>query len=230
MASAKITLIGMYNFDDTLFNDLTLPTGINKDDFVASLLTDAGEFEVLYPDMDFLKQSIKLWGMKWNHTFERWLTGINADWNPIENYDRQESSIDLLEHTQNLQDKRTADLNEQTTNNTSDTQSTTVNASVEKQKSAYDSSTYTPVEKEITNGGTQQLAKTGTVDIDTTGTDTIDHTGTSKDKRTITGRVHGNIGVTQASEMLKNYYDIARWNLINNMVDVFKSELLICVY
>ena len=230
MASAKITLIGMYNYDNHLFDDLSLPEEIDKDEFIANLLTDAGEFEVLYPQMEFLKQAIKLWGLKWNRTFTRWIKGIEADWNPIENYDRIESSIDLLEHTRNLNDKRTANLNNKTTNNTSDTQSTTVAATTENDRAANDSATYVPVTKETVNGGTQQLSKTGTIDLDTTGTDSIAHTGTSKDKRTINGRVHGNIGVTQASDMQMNYLDAAKWNLMNHMVDVFKSELLICVY
>ena len=46
MSSAKLTLIGMYQWDDELFKDMILPEGIDKDLFIASLLNEKGEFEV----------------------------------------------------------------------------------------------------------------------------------------------------------------------------------------
>ena len=129
MSSAKMTLIGMYNYDQTIFNELVMPDGIDKDLFINSLLMQGGEFEVLYPDPDFMKTSIKIWSTKWYRTFAEWLRGTQQRWNPIYNYDRFEESRsnsvkDFSSKTTanysdqrrvDLDDTRTADLTEKRT-------------------------------------------------------------------------------------------------------------------
>ena len=118
MASAKWTLIGMYQYDDTIFNDMVLPTGIDADLFKQSLLMEKGEFEVLYPNPDFMRHSIKLWSAKWFRTFSEWLKGTQAQWNPIYNYDRYEEGWDdhnrkyASVNNADYSDKRTTDMEE----------------------------------------------------------------------------------------------------------------------
>jgi len=118
MASAKLTLIGMYNYDNTIFNDMVLPTGIDADLFKQSLLMEKGEFEVLYPNPDFMKHAIQLWSAKWFRTFSEWLKGTQAQWNPIYNYDRYEEGWDdhnrkyASVNNADYSDKRTTDMQE----------------------------------------------------------------------------------------------------------------------
>ena len=107
MASATMTLIGMYNYRNDIFNELVLPTGIDADLFKNALLMKGGEFEVLYPDPDFLKYSIKIWSSKWFRTFSEWLRGTEQRWNPIYNYDRFEESRN--ENRKEFDSKTTAD-------------------------------------------------------------------------------------------------------------------------
>ena len=93
MSVAKMTLIGFYNAYedyDPIFQDLTLPDGINKDLFINSLLLDAGEFEVLYADPDFFRNAISIWGQKWYRTFDKWFSALNISYDPLNNYDRTE--------------------------------------------------------------------------------------------------------------------------------------------
>ena len=150
MATAKWTLLGMYNYDNTIFNEMILPAGIDGDLLKQSLLIEKGEFEVLFPDPNFMKNAIKVWSAKWFRTFSEWLKGTQAEWNPIYNYDRYEEGWDdnkknyssvnqadysdkrtaNLEHnhilntkderTADLEDKRTADLEEKRVANLKD--------------------------------------------------------------------------------------------------------------
>ena len=137
MATAKWTLMGMYNYDNTIFNEMILPTGIDADLFKSSLLIEKGEFEVLFPDPDFMKNAIKIWSAKWYRTFSEWLRGTQAQFNPIYNYDRYEegwddnkkrySSVNNADYSDkrianlednrvtNLKDERTADLEDKRT-------------------------------------------------------------------------------------------------------------------
>ena len=125
MASAKITLLGMYQWTEgTLFSDITVPEGIDKDLFVNTLLMEKGELETLWADPIFFKMCINVWAAKWQHTFSEWLRGVNAQYSPIENYDRYEdtgvtkqgtfSSKTQAKYdndrTLNTEDKRTAGL------------------------------------------------------------------------------------------------------------------------
>lgn len=199
MSTMNLTLIGMYNYDPTIFDDLTLPPEIDKQLFINSLLMKSGEFELLYPDAGFLKPAINVWGRKWYHTFERWIEGQKASWNPIENYDRYEESN---EHT--------------TSSGTgSDTTGVTGGGSNERTVSAYDSSTYQPAEKNETTSSSSSSSSTTT---------------SGEANKDFDAHIHGNIGVTQASDMLRNWYDIAAWNLMDHMSDLFISEFLITTY
>lgn len=118
MASAKWTLMGMYDYDNTIFNDMILPTGIDADLFKSSLLIEKGEFEVLYPNPVFMKQAVKVWSSKWYRTFKEWLKGTEAEWNPIYNYDRYEEGWDdhnrkyASVNNADYSDKRTTDIEE----------------------------------------------------------------------------------------------------------------------
>ena len=212
---AKLTIVGMYNYDQTLFNGLTFPTGIDKDIAVNEILMRSGEFCALYTDPTFMKIQIGIWGQKHYRTFEKWIEALSVQYNPLENYDRTEEmsetttrahslkteanynddrTLDLTDEqtpdltdelTHDTESKRTADLNEKTTNNTTDTNAQMFNGKDETSVSAYDSSTYSPKEKVEHDMGTVELQKTGTVDLDTTGTDTYTVTGT--DTTTHTG-------------------------------------------
>lgn len=199
MATMTMTLIGLYNYDNGLFDNLTLPTGIDKDLFINNVLLKSGEFELLYPDLNFMKSMISVWGTKWNPTFNKWLQGVQAKWNPIENYDRYEISTDS--HTNTNKSVGADTLNSDGSN--------------EGLVSAYDSSTYQPSNKAISN-----------VRNTTNTSNTINDNGTNN----FNSHIHGNIGVTQASDMLKNWYDISEWNLYDHMSDVFIREFCIPVY
>ena len=89
-----MTLIGMYNWDNTLFDNLQVPDGIEKATLIDSILMRSGEFEVLYSDFDFMKYSIGAWSRKWYPTLERWVDALSIKYNPLENYDRQEEWTD----------------------------------------------------------------------------------------------------------------------------------------
>lgn len=323
MSTAKMTLIGMKNYDPELFKDAFFPDGIDKDLVINALLMQGGEFEVLYPNPAFMRQSIKIWCSKWYRTFAEWYKGTQASWNPIYNYDRMEETrdesrrksdskttadysdkrtADLTDkRTVSLEDERTADLTEKrtadltdrrtaalqdelTTNSNesvnsigTDTTTQAVQSTTEHLVSAYDSSNYQPSSKDIIDNGTNSVNHnsdvtnkkdgseinkhtgyditdhTGTDETATTGTDTMKHsgfdtldmTGTDENVRkgTLadtsgseqntnihTAHMYGNIGVTTSAAMLREFYDIALWNLYEHISDVFISELLIPVY
>lgn len=99
MSSAKITLYGMAKYftdrGGDLFSNLTLPAGADREIFINTLLLKGAEFEVLYANADFFKEAIGTWSSKWNRTFTKWVTALNVEYNPLENYDRTEIITDV---------------------------------------------------------------------------------------------------------------------------------------
>lgn len=91
MATAKLTLIGMYNYDDTLFDGLQLPDYFDKETLVSTILLAGGEFGALYPNAVFMKQAITLWSAKNQRYFERLAVLMQEEYDPLENYNRREN-------------------------------------------------------------------------------------------------------------------------------------------
>lgn len=94
MATAKLTLIGLYNYDSTLFDGLQLPAYFDKETLVNTILLAGGEFGALYPDPAFMKQAIKLWSAKNQRYFERLANVMQEEYDPLENYNRREHWTD----------------------------------------------------------------------------------------------------------------------------------------
>lgn len=205
---AKLTLIGMYDFDDTLFDFLTLPAGIDKETLVDNILITSGDFEVLYPDADFLKMSIGAWSKKWHPTFERWQKALSIEYNPLENYDRQET----WEDSHNMTGSDSGNSSGQTSGTTG---SLTTN-----KVSAYDSGDALTTRDAIAVNGTDSTNNSGNFSNTRSQTDGGKHTG----------RIHGNIGVTTSQMMLISELNMGYWNIYEKITDIFLTEFVLPIY
>lgn len=207
MSTAKLTLIGLYNNDNTLFDSLTLPAGIDKTVLVNNILFRSGDFEVLYADPDFLKPAISLWGQKWNRTFEKWQKALAVEYDPLYNYDRREEWV-------TSEDEGTV-----TTGKSTDVGSTDVGTTSNDNVSAYNSSTLVPDKQNILTSGSNTVGNTE-----------MENTSDRDRNEVRTGRAYGNIGVTTSQQMLQSELDIASWNLYEHITDIFLSEFIIPVF
>lgn len=109
MSISKMTVFGMNQYmrlkRSDLFGLLELPEGIDKETLVDTILLRSAEFEVLYSDGDFFQSAIGAWGRKHYRTFERWKKALEVEYNPLENYDRIESTEDVGRLSNNSKDE-----------------------------------------------------------------------------------------------------------------------------
>lgn len=91
MSNITLSILGLYNFDDTIFSEMTVPEGVNKELAVNSILTDCAELEILYPNPEFMKTMIKIWSAREMPIWTRIYNAEQVEYNPIENYDRQQT-------------------------------------------------------------------------------------------------------------------------------------------
>lgn len=100
MSSATLTLLGLYQYglgqSINLFDKLTLPEGIDKDLVKENILHECGDYEVLYPDLEFMCAAVEMFSTKWQRTFEKWLAVLSEEYKPLANYDRIEKWSDSM--------------------------------------------------------------------------------------------------------------------------------------
>ncbi len=92
MSDFRSTLISYNNYlENGLFELMELPEGIDKDTLIDVIMLECGEMCPVWTDPDFMKSMIGSWSKKWQLTFAKWYDAISADYDPISNYDRNES-------------------------------------------------------------------------------------------------------------------------------------------
>ena len=287
MSSANLTMIGIYNFDSTIFDGLLFPAGINKDTAVNEILSRCGEFEILYPNISFLKQMITHWGNKHYRTFDKWIKALEIEFEPLYNYDRYEEYLDEKINNGNVTSKSNSKDNTTNQNSNSivdsavDNKSDNVsenehvtergnsasqtntdsnsNETDTRSVSAYDSATYQPREQEVKSINSSQSgngAAQNENDSEKNRTENINsnlaHNATSESQGNAasssenntesntnsnntehskhTAHLYGNIGVTTSTQMLEDYIRVERFNIYEQIADIFVDEFCLMVY
>lgn len=87
----KLTLIGLYNYDPSIFSRLSLPEPLTAAKAINQILLEKGEFGSLYTDPDFLKFAVGVWSDANQMAFTHLAKVQAASYDPISNYDRTES-------------------------------------------------------------------------------------------------------------------------------------------
>ena len=91
MHEAQLTLIGLYNYDHAIFDELSLPPDLNKDDVIGNLLMACYGLEVIYPDFDTMKTAIGFWSRRMMPSWMRAAKALAIQYDPLSNYDRTET-------------------------------------------------------------------------------------------------------------------------------------------
>lgn len=209
----RLTLIGIYDYDPSLFDGLSLPDGYDKDTFIDSLLLEHGEKCILYSNPDFMKNAIGAWGRKWYMELKRIYGALSAEYDPIFNYDRYE------EYTDNEGTKLTSELNAGRTMTDKPDYAVTSENTI----SADNSYSYQPDNKNVTDTeGTTQ-------NIDESTNSTTKNEGERELKHK--AHLYGNIGVTTSAQMVTEVVQQRfKYNLYATAAKLFANDLLIGIY
>lgn len=87
MQRLTITLMNMYQAENSLFDDLALPKHVVKNDFLQRLMIEAGELEVYITRPEILKMAIGSWSRGKLPAWERIADIYDFEYNPIWNVD-----------------------------------------------------------------------------------------------------------------------------------------------
>lgn len=228
----RMTMIGLYKYDTAVFEKLTLPEGINKDDFINSFLLKYGECPVIYPDWEFMQFALGVWSNKWYESIQRIITAFTEEYNPLHNFDRHEEYTDkeAIDRENTANAKGTAETDSENSEDSSSSENRTIGT--ENTVSAYNADTYQPDNKTETieqSTGSGTRSTTGTV----TESNTLHQTGTDNTDRELqhTGHFYGNIGITESTKMLIHEKELReKYNIIDIVCDMLYREICIYIY
>lgn len=234
--AARLSILGMYDYDPTIFDGLSLPTAADitddadkvtdpfvpdKSTLIGNILMECGELSLVYPSIPTMKTLIRIWSAV---HFQEWVQLYNTllyKYNPIWNKDG------LFKETRDLDGKndRTANLDvtdTRTYTNLKDVQT----GNVEHMVTGYDSNTYSANTKDVMNDVTNTRNGEDKNVQKITGTDKY----YTEDNGTITREESGNIGVTMTQEMIRQQRDVVQFNLYDHIAQEFKNQFCVMVY
>lgn len=206
-----LTLGGLYNYDNTLFDEIAIPDNADKSILIDEIMRQAGGNESRYQDPNFLKQMINVFFKTNNWKFsELWKT-TEYDYDPLVNYDLEISETREREENND----RTRKV-ENSGNNTSKSSET-----MENSVSAYNVSGYSPKDKTETAGSNENSAKSS-------GTETENNKGGGTE--TVTRREKGDNSARSTQYMIREQREIVNFNWYQIVADEFENELTIPLY
>lgn len=203
----NVSILGLYNFSEDIFSELLLPDGIDKNILVPSILAECSDFNLLYPNYDFMRFMIGIWSANEFDIWEAMQESTQLEYNPIENYDRYESITREVESTGTTQEEAA-----------SSSESGGTSRSVEG-RTAFNSVTFQDtgkVESEAANNNSSESNSSATT--------------TNSGTETVTNHMHGNIGLTTAQQMIAGFREISNFSVYDYVVDSFKNRFCIQIY
>lgn len=233
---ALLTVMGLYNYDNTIFDNLMLPDGVDKPTLVDNIILETAELECIYPTPVFLKTAIGLWSNVQFLTWDRVYTAMNLEYNPIENYDRQETETTTGTRAHSGKDTTTrSGTVSETGSTTGSTQGTASESGTTTNKIAGFDSTTLVDHDSSTGSNTRQASDSSTGSSTRSGTDSstqeLTHGEQIADSGSRTSRIHGNIGVTTSQMMVQAEVDLApNINIYQYITADFRKRFCIEVY
>lgn len=112
---ATLSVLGLYNWDSSIFDGFSLPDTIDAETLRNLIFSETAELEVLYSDPSIFNLILRSWSKSRVEDWKRTESALNAEYSPIENYDRTETHSDV--YTRNLAESGTANSSETHTEN-----------------------------------------------------------------------------------------------------------------
>ena len=227
--AVNLSPMGLYNWDNTIFDLMQIPEELDKDVLVKNILAKTAELEVLYPNPVVFKNLVAVWSQKNLDVWNRLYATTQYEYNPIENYNRYETGSDSGSGstTHSGRDTRTIDRDlggsDSSSGNGKDEHYI---AGFNPTPSGQDDGLLKQTRDEGQSTSTTRYGRTEDV------TDTLAHgeeIATSNEGEHEL-HAHGNIGVTTTQKLIKEQRQIDLFNVYDIIIEDFKMHFCILVY
>ena len=233
--AATLSILGLYNYQPTIFDSLTIPTSVDRETLIDNIIMEAAELELLFPNADILGRLIGNWSKTRLAAWNRMIGALDAEYNPIENSDRYEDHLE--DYTRDLMesDDYTRDLKESDDykRNLTDSGNSNSRGSIQNSRTGYNSSDlqltdsrgsedHSDDSRSYTGGDNRNKGYTGG--------DNRNKGFTGGDTRHTVIHTHGNIGVTTNQRMVQAELELRQTDIYSIIVNEFIDKFCIGVY
>ena len=221
--SATMSLLGLYSYDNTIFDELVLPEALDSSVLVDNLLMDAASLEILYPDPVFLKEAIGRWSAKrigvWNELYAT----TQYEYNPIHNYDRTEEWTDTESGSgsDNVESSSSGSTSGSSSGSSSGDGTATASAT------AYNSDTFKDTGKNVTESSSESESSSS---AETSESGSSERSYSNSVEKSHEAHISGNIGVMSTQEMIGKQREVVLFNLYDVIENEFIDRFCIGIY
>ena len=227
-----ISPLTLYSYNNLVFDRMKpyIPTGIEGDDVINSILLNTAELEVLYPNPESFMNFVGVWAKSRANAWQRVYSALVAEYSAIENYDRYEDISDTSHG--NSTDNTTDTRQGFTTVNSSDSITFNEgNRATTESVTGFNSESFANKSKTETTHATDTTTGTNESKTEAANRNTIGRTAEEDRTNSRTSHIHGNIGVTTAQKMITEEIELRANNDITKfIVEDFKRNFCLLVY
>lgn len=252
---AWLSVLGLYNYDNSLFDKMVVPQRVDKQLLIDNLLIELAELEVIYPNWIVMQTAIGRWSQMQLRKWQELEDTMYYDYNPIENYRRNEGESysgvknvsDKDKETRSLSEERRDDRNLNTNSSFNGTNnqngSVTLNDNTNNYVYGFNSPTLALRNNEQETGNnisksdskdvnSSNVTETGNIAGRTTHNDTIDNNRNiwERDGNERAMLAYGNIGVTTTQQMITEQRDVVEFNIYDYIIADFKKRFCLQVW
>lgn len=219
--------MGLYDYDNTIFDLMEVPEGIDKLVLINRIFLESFDMECAYPDPDFLKILIGNWSKSNIYNWTELYKTLMYDYNPIYNrfYESTETETRDLYNTMKQNDAHTLDRKGDDTKLGYDVTSNETIDSV----NAYNDGTWVNRDKSNSKTNSNSTDKDNYTMNDKYNGDT-DRSGTDSGTIVRHNKGGGNIGVTTTQKLIKEQREIVKFNLYKYITNEFIKVFCIQIY
>ena len=232
-----LSVLGLYQYDNTIFDEFVFPSPITKEVLVNNILVDCAELEVVYPNPDILKKAIGYWSQS---RLQAWTDMKNVliveNYRPFVNLQRKESGYDL--ETRNLKtvgvDSLTSSTSSSNDSSSSSTGSQDLDSTTTGKISAFNSSGFenkdqSIVDSSISTSDTTTSESTDTSSTTSSNNSNVDNTGTVRNE--YEHNFEGDSALYSKQSIIEREMEVRlKYDLYRIIIDDFKKKFCLLIY
>ena len=200
-----VSFLGLYNYDRTIFDDLTVPAGIDKTIVQNTLMMETADLEVLQPDPVIMRQVLGWFSQRRLDAWTRVYTALSAKYQADTDVEVTETRTPDLSYNET----RTPDLTTTGQNTGADTTTT--------KRAGFNAGNLETAEQMETSLGTGNT-------IHSTGNETTDRTETGSETKNTTGRHQA------AQDLISKELQLAMTDTVEYIVKDIRRNFCLLVY
>lgn len=215
--------------DGGVFDDIQLTERLDKDTCIDTIIEKWGTCDLITSDPRIVVRRTQLFFLKNYDNFDKMSEALQAEYNPIENYNRYEDTKEDRAGVENVDYQGSSGSSADSAGNSNASIGNNIGESnTEHLISAMNESGYQARNKDVNSARTDTQGTTS-MDTEQSTVSTVDTSDTNRsnaDNMVRESHIHGNIGITTSQQMILSSIELNKFNIYDYIADLYASEFL----